>query len=72
MRLSASQPPAKSPWASSDLLMTLRYGLGPAERGLVPSDDGILWTFPPDYVDRLRAAIVEADPNLAPALLDAP
>jgi hypothetical protein len=44
----------QSPWASSDILLTLRYGLKPAERGLVREPDRIAWTFPPDYLDRLR------------------
>jgi len=44
------------PWVSSDVLITLLYHLGPAERGL--SDDtapsGIrYWTFAPDYPDQL-------------------
>ena len=54
----------KSPWASSDLLMTLRYGLSPDERGLVRSDDSPIWTFPPDYIERLRSAIINSNPSL--------
>jgi esterase/lipase superfamily enzyme len=46
-----------SPRVSSDLLATLRYGLLPDERGLVRKADGITWEFPPDYIDRLRAAV---------------
>ena len=45
---------------SSDLLMSLAYGLPPARRGLVRKDPGIaLWTFPPDYIDRLRGALLK-------------
>ena len=58
----------KSPWASSDMLMTLRYGLGPEERGLVRARGVPVWTFPPDYIDRLRAAIMKANPALKEAL----
>jgi esterase/lipase superfamily enzyme len=47
----------KSPWASSDVLMTLSTDLGPAERGLVKDEDSFIWTFPPDYVERLRMAL---------------
>jgi len=58
----------KSPWASSDILMTLRYDLLPANRGLVRSVDNPIWTFPPDYIERLRSAIIEANPALKDAL----
>jgi esterase/lipase superfamily enzyme len=54
----------QSPWASSDLLMTLMYDLSPAERGLQRSDGSSIWTFPPDYVERLRAAVQRARPEL--------
>lgn len=57
----------KSPWVSSDVLVSLRYGMTPAERGLVYVDDAAVWTFPPGYIDRLRAAIVEANPAVSAA-----
>jgi esterase/lipase superfamily enzyme len=47
----------KSPWASSDVLMTLSTDLEPAERGLVRDEYSSIWTFPPDYVQRLRIAL---------------
>lgn len=47
----------KSPWASSDVLMTLATDLGPAERGLVMDPASGVWTFPSDYVDRLRIGL---------------
>jgi len=53
-----------SPWVSSDILMTLMYGLGPAERGLVQADESAAWTFPADYIERLRAALGEVNPAL--------
>lgn len=40
------------------MLMALRYGLPPGDRGLVLSDDLPIWTFPEDYVDRLRAKLI--------------
>jgi len=56
-----------SPWASSDVLMTLYYGLTPGERGLVKQDDLPVYTFPPDYISRLWDAIEEVDPEFAEA-----
>ena len=47
----------RSPWASSDVLMTLSTDLGPAERGLVRDDASPIWTFPSDYIERLRTAL---------------
>ena len=55
----------KSPWVSSDILMTLMYNLTPDERGLVQQDGLPLWTFPPDYVERLRNSLAEINPKLA-------
>ncbi len=57
-----------SPWASSDLLMTLFYGLTPAERGLVRGENDATWSFPEDYVSRLRAAIITHNPEIAESL----
>jgi len=54
-----------SPWASSDVLMTLYYGLTPEERGLVEQDDLPVFTFPPDYISRLWGAIEAVDPEFA-------
>ena len=51
----------KSPWVSSDLLMMLRYGLGPEERGLVRSGDSVMWQFPTDYIERLSAAVARTE-----------
>ena len=58
----------RSPWASSDILITLAYGLSPAERGLVRGENLPVWEFPADYIERLRAAIIKANPELRPAL----
>lgn len=54
----------QSPWASSDLLMNLMYGLGPRERGLERTEENPVWSFPPDYIDRLIQAIHTANPEL--------
>ena len=50
-----------SPWVSSDVLMTLYYGLKPKERGLVMREDMPIYAFPPDYISRLWEAIKEQD-----------
>ncbi len=54
-----------SPWVSSDVLMTLYYGLDPEQRGLIMRDDFPVYTFPPDYITRLWDAIKEQDPVFA-------
>ena len=58
----------RSPWASSDILITLAYGLSPGQRGLVRAEGSPLWSFPTDYIERLRAAIIKANPDLKQAL----
>lgn len=57
-----------SPWASSDILMTIYYGLTPEQRGLVMQDDMPVYTFPRDYIARLWAAIEDVDPEFAEEL----
>jgi hypothetical protein len=54
-----------SPWVSSDLLMTLLYDLEPGERGLIRAEELPIWTFPPDYIDRLRSALQRKDQTSA-------
>ena len=54
----------QSPWASSDILMTLMYDLPPAERGLVRNEETSIWSFPPDYIQRLRTSLAEVNPAL--------
>jgi len=49
----------KSPWVSSDVLMTIYYDLTPEERGLVRAEDSHVWSFPPDYIQHLRATLKE-------------
>jgi esterase/lipase superfamily enzyme len=62
----------KSPWVSSDVLMTLMHNLRPDERGLVQSEDIPVWTFPPDYIRRLRAALMEVGLESTEAVDDRP
>ncbi|MDT8439298.1 MAG: alpha/beta hydrolase [Wenzhouxiangellaceae bacterium] len=47
----------RSPWVSSDILMTLLHGLQPGSRGLVRAPGLPLWTFPENYVERARLAL---------------
>jgi esterase/lipase superfamily enzyme len=54
-----------SPWASSDILMTLLYRLTPEQRGLLEQDDLPIFTFPADYIERLWSAIETVDPEFA-------
>lgn len=53
----------RSPWVSSDVLMTLMYGLDPGQRGLVRDERMPVWKFPPDYVTRLRASLAASRPG---------
>jgi len=53
----------QSPSTSSDILATLTFGLKPEERGLEQTGGRPIWTFPADYIDRLRAALIKARPN---------
>lgn len=45
-----------SPWASSDIFLTLLSGADPAARGLVREEGKALWQFPADYPARLNRA----------------
>jgi esterase/lipase superfamily enzyme len=54
-----------SPWASSDVLMTMYYGLTPEQRGLEEQGDMPIFAFPPDYISRLWNAIEAVDPEFA-------
>ena len=48
----------QSPWTSSDILATLTFDLKPEQRGLEPAEGRPIWTFPPDYIEKLRAALI--------------
>jgi hypothetical protein len=53
-----------SPWVSSDVIVSLAYNLLPRDRGLVPLEEGSpIWSFPPDYIERLTAALIKANPE---------
>ena len=55
----------ESPWASSDILMTLSYNLTPSQRGLSRQTDVPVYTFPPDYLTRLWDTLTTVDPEFA-------
>jgi esterase/lipase superfamily enzyme len=44
------------PWVSSDVLMILRHGAMPQDRGLVRVGDNPIWQFAPDYPQRATEA----------------
>jgi esterase/lipase superfamily enzyme len=44
-----------SPWASSDLFLSLLSDRGPAQRGLVRGPGEIVWRFPPNYREWLAS-----------------
>jgi esterase/lipase superfamily enzyme len=46
-----------SPWASSDMFVSLIYNLGPAQRGLYRGPDQGIWRFPNDYDDLIVEAV---------------
>lgn len=56
-----------SPWVSSDILTLLAFGLEPSKRGLVRDSELPTWTFPPDYVERLKKQLLEMHPQFAGA-----
>ena len=49
----------QSPWVSSDLLALLAYDMDADERGLEKAADLPVWSFPPDYIDRLKSLLKE-------------
>jgi pimeloyl-ACP methyl ester carboxylesterase len=56
----------QSPYVSSDILTFLAYDIEPDRRGLVKAADDLpVWTFPPDYIERLRKVLKEMSPSLA-------
>jgi esterase/lipase superfamily enzyme len=47
----------RSPWVSSDILMSLYWDMSPSERGLIREPGAVIWQFPQDYPQRLVEAI---------------
>lgn len=44
-----------SPWASSDLFLSLLTDRDPAQRGLFRNPGSVVWRFPPDYRSRIAS-----------------
>lgn len=49
------------PWASSDVLLSIRTRLAPDERGLQRGDHAPLWYLPADYPNRLRRLLTDTE-----------
>ena len=47
----------KSPWVSTDILLALKYGTPPQERGLIRPKDDFAWEFPKNYPETIREAV---------------
>lgn len=47
----------KSPWVSTDILLTLKYGTPPLKRGLIRRRDDFAWEFPKNYPETIREAV---------------
>jgi esterase/lipase superfamily enzyme len=45
----------RSPWVSSDIVLTLRFGLAPPQRALIREAGEPVWRFPDDYPERIGA-----------------
>ena len=45
--------------------MTLLYDLAPSERGLGRKPNSPIWTFPEDYIGRLRRALNKENPAMS-------
>jgi hypothetical protein len=52
-----------SPWVSSDIFVSLLYGLAPDRRGLVRLPHMPIWSFPEDYNERLNLLLKEYGPS---------
>ncbi len=47
----------KSPWVSTDLLLSLKHGAPPRERGLTKQTDEFIWQFPQNYPAAVHRAM---------------
>ena len=52
-----------SPWVSSDIFVSLLYGLAPDRRGLVRLPQMPIWSFPENYNERLNMFLKEYRPS---------
>ncbi|MHC4992534.1 MAG: alpha/beta hydrolase, partial [Planctomycetota bacterium] len=49
------------PWASSDVVLTIRTDFTPQQRGLERGAEPVLWYMPADYPQRLKTSLTELD-----------
>lgn len=45
------------PWASTDVVLSVRSDYAPEQRGLAPTENSLLWSIPSDYPERLRKSL---------------
>ncbi len=60
-----------SPWVSTDTMLLLLAHIKPEDRGLVSTrgeNSGEIWTFPPDYDQRVARKIAELRESWLPSL----
>ena len=63
----------ESPWVSTDVMVTLlAVDMTPEDRALVPSmrNQIRVWSFPDDYVERLKANLLGREPRRSPSTGD--
>jgi esterase/lipase superfamily enzyme len=51
----------ENPWVSTDVLVNIRLGLAPADRGLTATGRTARWGFKPDYPERIGEALDKVD-----------
>lgn len=52
------------PWSSSDLVLAIRTDVSAEERGLAPGPHPMMWTLPPDYLERIKSSFSRPDIEL--------
>lgn len=52
------------PWASSDVILSIRSDLSPDQRGLQKTENDALWSMPNDYPERLKKSLSQPDLSL--------
>lgn len=50
----------KNPWVSSDIALYIKFGILPADRGLVRDSGSAFWTFPKEYRSQSRSIAKKA------------
>lgn len=55
------------PWASTDVVLSVRSDFSPRERGLAPTEQKLLWSIPVNYPQRLRESFGQRELRLPPS-----